>query len=389
MRPLHLTWLLSRAGGGIPPAVGALAAAQRWAGARAEVAGIRDPGGPALVDGGTPALLFDAVGPLALGFAPRMASAMEALAPDVLHLHGLFTWPSEVARRFGRSTRRPVLISPHGMLEPWALANSAWKKRVFRFFVEDENLRQARCIHALCAPEAAQVRRLGFGNPIATVPNGVALGDGRTTGASFLERHPSAGGRRILLFLGRVHPKKGLLHLLDAWAAVKRDRAALAEWLLVVAGPDQLAHSAEVARRASERGLAHDALFTGALDGELKESALAAASGFVLPSFSEGFSVAVLEAMASRLPVLVTRQCNLDVEAFGGGILAEPDAGSVARQLHTFLDLTDAQRREMGERGRREVEARYTWPRVARDLLETYGWVLGHNGRPAFVEGAR
>jgi poly(glycerol-phosphate) alpha-glucosyltransferase len=389
MRPLHLTWLLSRAGGGIPPAVASLAAAQRRAGAPAEVAGIRDPANPALVDGGTPARLFDALGPLALGFAPRMAGAVESLAPDVLHLHGLFTWPSQVARRFGRATRRPVVVSPHGMLEPWALANSAWKKRLFRLVVEDGNLRAARCLHALCGPEAAQVRRLGFRNPIAVVPNGVALPPGGASGASFLARHPAAAGRRLLLFLGRVHPKKGLVHLVDAWAAVKGDRAALREWLLVVAGPDQLGHGAEVARRASERGLSRDVLFTGALDGELKESALAASSGFVLPSFSEGFSVAVLEAMAAGLPVLVSRPCNLDVEAFGGGILAEPDAGSVARQLHAFLDLTDPQRRDMGERGRREVEARYTWPRVAGDLLETYGWVLGHNERPAFVEVAR
>jgi poly(glycerol-phosphate) alpha-glucosyltransferase len=97
--------------------------------------------------------------------------------------------------------------------------------------------------------------------------------------------------------------------------------------------------------------------------------------------------MAVLEAMAARLPVLVTRQCNLDVEAFGGGLLAEPDAASVARQLHALLDLSDADRRAMGERGRREVEARYTWPRVARDLAGAYGWLLGRGPRPACVEG--
>lgn len=384
MRAAHLTWLVSRRGGGIPPVVFAVAAAQRALGHEARVLGVADPAAPPLGESRT----FPTRGPTSLGWAAGLGAALEAAPPELLHLHGLFTWPSVAARNFGRRTGRPVVVSPHGMLEPWALANSAWKKRLFRALVEDDNLRRAACLHALCEPEAAQFRRLGLVNPVAVVPNGVDLPDGTATPAAFLDQHPRARGRRLMLFLGRIHPKKGLPHLLDAWARVKRDRPALREWLLVVAGPDQLGHSAEVARRAADLGLGDDVEFTGPLYGDLKESALAAAAAFVLPSFSEGFSVAVLEAMARRLPVLVTRQCNLDVEALGAGLLAEPDAGSVARQLDAFLALSETGRREMGERGRRAVEARYTWPRVARNLLDAYGFVLGHNARPAFVEAA-
>lgn len=378
-----MTWVLSRNGGGIPPVVVALAAAHRALGEDATVTGVADPEEPV-----AEAITFPPMGPLALGYAPGMARFLDARAPDLLHLHGLFTWPSEIARRFGRRTGRPVVVTPHGMLEPWALAHSAWKKRLFRVFIEDDNLRRAACLHALCEPEAAQFRRLGLKNHIAVVSNGVELPDQSATAASFLDRHPRARGRRVMLFLGRIHPKKGLPHLVDAWAAVKRDRPALREWLLVVAGPDQLGHQAEVTRRASELGLEDDVLMVGPIYGELKQSALAATSAFILPSFSEGFSVATLEAMAWRLPVLVTRQCNLDVEVFGGGLLADPDARSVAHQLSTFLDLSDGDRAEMGRHGRREVEARYTWPRIARDLIEAYGFVLGHNARPAFVEAS-
>jgi poly(glycerol-phosphate) alpha-glucosyltransferase len=381
-RVAHLSWLLSPAGGGIPGVVFALAREQRSHGLDVGVLGVADKAPPL-----GEASVARPFGPRSLGFAPGMRVALEARASDLVHLHGLFTWPSHVARSFGRRTRRPVVVSPHGMLEPWALARSAWKKRLFRLLVEDDNLRRAACLHALCAPEAAGFRRLGLPNAVAVVPNGVDLpgpGDG---GRAFRGAFPIAEGRRILLFLGRVHPKKGLPHLVDAWAEVMRDRPALREWLLLVAGPDQLGHAAEIVRRAAERGVGDDVRFTGPLDGTLKDSALAAASAFVLPSFSEGFSVAVLEAMAARLPVLVTRQCNLDVEAFGGGILAEPDAVSVARQLHELLDLSEADRRAMGERGRREVEAKYTWPRVARDLADVYAWTLGRGPRPAFVEG--
>lgn len=382
MRVSHLTWLLSRRGGGIPPVVFALAAAQSAQGHSADVTGVADPPWPALGDGKALA----ARGPLALGYAPAMAASLESNPPDLLHLHGLFTWPSQVARAFGRRTRRSVLVSPHGMLDPWALANSAWKKRVFRFLIEDDNLRRAACLHALCEPEAAQIRRLGFKNPVAIVPNGVELPDEDATPTAFLERFPRVRGRRVALFLGRIHPKKGLLHLVDAWATVKRDRRGMREWMLVVAGPDQRGHQGAVAARVAHHDLVDDVEFTGPLHDDVKTSAFAAASAFVLPSFSEGLSLAILEAMASRLPVLVTRQCNIDVEAFGGGLLADPTAASIARQLSAFLDLGEDERRQMGARGRREVEARYTWSRVAHDLVDAYGFVLGHNARPAFVE---
>jgi poly(glycerol-phosphate) alpha-glucosyltransferase len=232
------------------------------------------------------------------------------------------------------------------------------------------------------------MRKIGLRNPIAVVPNGVEMPvERRGRIEAFESRFPACAGRRRMLFLGRIHPKKGLPHLVEAWAAVRRDAPrAAAEWVLVIAGPDQLGHSHDVAQLVRERGLGRDVFFTGPLYGEDKEEALAAASAFVLPSFSEGFSVAVLEAMVRRLPVLVTCQCNLDVEAFGGGILAEPNAKSVERQLLHLFEMSPGERNEMGDRGRREVEARYTWPQVARDLLEVYGWALGQDSRPACVE---
>ncbi len=382
----HLTWLVSQHGGGIPPVVFALADSQRSSGHDVRVIGIRDRSADAIGD----ALTFRAVGPLSLGWAPLLPGSLDSVGPDVLHLHGLFTWPSFAARKWGRRTRRPVVISPHGMLEPWALANSAWKKRVFRWAVEDENLRRAACLHALCAPEAANMRAIGLRNPVAVVPNGVDLPQERGGVAGAFERtYPAAAGRRRVLFLGRIHPKKGLPQLIDAWAAARRSApGAAAKCMLVIAGPDQLGHAREVARLARDRGLEQDVLFTGPLYGSEKEEAFAAASAFVLPSFSEGFSVAVLEAMARRVPVLVTRQCNLDVEAFGGGVLAEPDTGSIERQLLQLFEMSPAELCEMGERARREVEARYTWPRVARDMLDVYGWLLGHNARPTCVEGS-
>lgn len=380
MKITHLTWLLSARGGGIPPVIAGLSSGQRAAGANVSVVGIHDPATPPIGGLGNPALV-KAVGPLALGWTPRLHAAVSAESADLVHLHGLFTWPSQVASAWTRRTGRPTVISPHGMLEPWALRNSAWKKRLFRLFIEDHNLRRASCLHALCAPEAADMRRLGLERPIAVIPNGVDLP------RSTLQPEVGPTNRRVLLFMGRVHPKKGLPHLVEALARVNVVAPALLrDWRLVVAGPDQLGHTAEVRNLASQRGLDAVVEFLGPIHGADKERALATASAFILPSFSEGFSMAVLEAMAYGLPVVVTRQCNLDVSSFGGGLVGEPSAESMADCLIRLFGLGDAERSAMGRRARAEVEARYTWPAIAGQFLSLYGWLSGGGAPPTNVE---
>jgi len=384
MRVAHLSWLLSDAGGGIPPVISALAKQQGRDRVEANVLGVADPARPTVIAG---ALTFARIGPLALGFSPALARALAGASPDVVHLHGLFTWPSQIASTWGARTHRPVVVSPHGMLRPWALANSAWKKRLFRLLVEDRNLTRARCLHALCATERDEIRRLGLQNPIAVVPNGVTLEDvPEVPDRCALPRtYPDLEGRRILLFLGRIHPKKGLLNLMHAWRTLHSD-GKWKDWVLLVVGPDQGGHAGEVEARARALGVGNEVRFLGPAYGEAKSAVLAAAHAFALPSFSEGFPMAVLEAMAWRLPVLVSRQCNLDVETPGAGLLCEPDADSVAERLRDLLALSDAERRAMGVRGRAEVERRYTWPDVARRLVTVYRWLLGGGDRPDTVE---
>ena len=387
MRLAHLTWLLSPRGGGIPPVTLALADEQRRSGHEVRVLGVEDPAAPGAPGTGE---LHPALGPVALGLAPGLRRALDRGADEVLHLHGLFTWPSQVARGWGARTGRPVVVSPHGMLEPWALANSAWKKRLFRFLIENRNLARATCLHALCNEEAANFRRLGLRNPVAVVPNGVTLEDvpAIPDRSALAKTYPELAGRRVLLFLGRLHPKKGLLHLVDAWHTLRDDRA-LRDWVLLIAGPDQVGHAAEVDARIRSLGLGHEVRLVGPAYGEAKQAVLAAADGFVLPSFSEGFSMTVLEAMAWRLPVVISRQCNLDVEAPGAGLLCEPEAGSVAERLRGLASLPEDERRAMGARGRAEVERRYTWPIVAAQLVEVYRWLLSGGKRPDAVEAAR
>jgi glycosyltransferase involved in cell wall biosynthesis len=287
------------------------------------------------------------------------------------------------------SFRVKRLVSPHGMLESWALQNSRWKKRLAGWLFERRNLSTAHCLHALCAAEAESFRRYGLRNPIAVVPNGVHPSVfERPPGRAILEaRIPALRSRRWILFLSRIHPKKGLPHLLRAWATVSAERRTRsAEWMLVIAGPDELYHEADMKCLAIELGLERVVLFTGPLHGADKLAALGGAEFFVLPSFSEGFSMAVLEAAASGLPVLLTPPCNFpELVRAGAAVEVSPDVAGCVAGLRQLLGMPDAERRAMGQQGKDLVANSYTWPRIAEEMLGVYRWLLLGGAAPKSV----
>lgn len=384
MKLAHLTYLLDAGGGGIPPVVEALVDEQARAGEAVRGFGLHPSRYQVLPRAaGAELYAFPPDGPLALGYSRALQRALDAFDPELVHLHGLFTGASLISERWAARTKRPLVVSPHGMLEPWALAHSAWKKRLFRAAIEDRNLCAAGCLHALCAPEAEHIRALGLRRPIAVVPNGVDLGELDAPAPKLDEVIPEARGRPVLLFLSRIHPKKGLPLLAEAWSRVERR-----DWLLAIAGPDQLGHQAEIQAQVQRLGLAKDVVFTGPLHGERKRAALRGCAGFALPSHSEGFSMAVLEALAARKPVLITHPCNFDEAGrAGAGWVGEPTADSVTAMVDALLATPESEREAMGERGRALVESKYTWPKVGAQFLAVYRWLLGSAPRPDCVEG--
>ena len=336
--------------------------------------------------GDPPVRLHRRLGPEAFGFAPRMQHALSAEGPDLVHVHGIWMYPSRASLAWSRRSARPVVISPHGMLDPWALARSPWKKRVAGFLYETAHLRRGACLHALCRAEAEALRSYGLGNPIAVIPNGVDPPE------AVPEVEPDwctdgTEGRRVLLFLGRLHPKKGLAQLLQAWAAVMRTPVQGADaWCLVIAGWDQGGHRDELQRLALDLRIAARVRFAGPRFGPAKRATLARADAFVLPSLSEGLPMAVLEAWSYGLPVIMTPQCNLP-EGFehGAAVCAEPDPRSLAAAIRCLLRMPESERREMGGRGRRLVEQRFSWPRIGHEMKRVYEWVLGDAPMPACI----
>jgi glycosyltransferase involved in cell wall biosynthesis len=229
-------------------------------------------------------------------------------------------------------------------------------------------------------------------NPIAVIPNGIAPAEfANMPDRSLLEaRFPELRGHKWVLFLSRIHPKKGLEHLLKAWAVVNRKseigNRKYDEWMLIVAGSDQLGHEAEMKRLATELGLGREICFTGPLHGQEKLAALGGAELFVLPSFSEGFSMAILEAAAAGLPIMLTPQCNFPELAKAGGALEiSPDAANCEAGLRELLALPGSERQSMGQRGKAMVGRYYTWSRIADNMLGVYHWLTGGGPLPPCV----
>ena len=331
--------------------------------------------------------IFPCWWPRKLGYSPKILPALKEIAPDIIHCHGLWHYELVAASKYCRQNRIPWLVSSHGMLDDWALRNKGWKKRVAGWLYHDAALSNATCIRALCGAEADAIRQAGFKNPICIIPNGVDLPDERLDVKLHSPADGWASGKRILLFLGRIAPKKGLVNLIHAWGKTRADNTKLADdWVLIIAGMGESGHEAEIRRLVEELGLGRNVLFPGPQYGPAKTSLLYSASAFILPSYSEGLPMGILDAWAHRLPVLMTPQCNLP-EGFtaGAAIQILPTVEDIQRGLLQMFEMSPGQLAGMGGKGRCLVSEHFTWPRIASQMREVYDWMLGGGAAPACV----
>ena len=364
MRIVMITGSLSRQAGGLFWSVRRLSQSLAHAGAEVHVLGLRDSATAEDLAAWQPLApcVFDPVMPTRLGYVPRLGHEIVKLAPDIVHLHGIWQGLSVQTARWA-ARGGAVMISPRGMLDPWAMANAQLKKRVASY--ERANLNRATCLHALNVSEAAAIRSILPKAAIATIPNGIDVPDVTQ------QRSTPADGRPRLLFISRVHPKKGLMTFLDQWAAVQPRLTR--PWVLRIAGPDGAGHTAALQARVAELGLSESVAFIGPVYGDDKACELAEAEAFVLPSQSEGLPMAVLEAWASGLPVLMTRACNLP-EGFVAGAAIKLDDN--AEQLFVGLEQTDLAK--MGARGRALAKDRFGWDSIVARHLTVYEWMVNN-----------
>jgi glycosyltransferase involved in cell wall biosynthesis len=297
-----------------------------------------------------------------------------------VHIHGVWETHCMIAAGIARECKRPYVISVHGMLEEWAIRHKRLKKALYGALVEIRGMQRAACLRALSLDEVNDYRRLGLTNPIAIIPNGTYPPPDAAP-SLFRDAYPKLAGKRIILFLGRLHPKKGVPLLLQAWARISRRTDDVH---LVIAGPDpeNMWPALEKLTDLQQSSVT----FVGMLTGELKWSALAAASLFVLPSYSEGFSIAVLEALAMGVPAIVSKQCHIpEVAIHDCGWVIEPAVDPLEQALADFLSFSQEEAGLIGKRGRDLVRTRFHASVVGNQMAQLYDWLQGGN-KPTAVE---
>ena len=358
MRVGFLVNSVSRKAGGLFQSVRGLAKAVASANANVQVFGIRDEQSAVDLQEWRP-LSVQTFRPrlLVWGYSNQLVPAMLNADLDVLSVHGLWKYWSVGSQRWHRRTGRPYVVHPHGMLEPWALRNAMWKKRVAALLYENQHLHGAACLRALSEAEAESIRSYGLRDPICVIPNGVDLPDLRESNAK-----TQSANRKTLLYLGRLHPKKNISNLIRAWnETFNSQRGDGDRWVLAIAGWDQGGYESELRRVAAGTSV----VFLGPQFGADKSECYRACDAFILPSLSEGLPMAVLEAWAHAKPVLMTPECNLP-EGFeaNAALRIGTTPEEIGASLRNLIQMSDADRIAIGARGRDLVAKNFSWPRI-------------------------
>ncbi len=314
-----------------------------------------------------------------LGYSSDLHNLIENLKPDVIHSQGIWMYNSKVALDYKQKYPQTVsIVSPRGMLDPWAIKQSKTLKKIVGEWFEYRHLKSCGCIHALCMSEYESIRKFGLKNPIAVIPNGIIL--------------PESFGRyekekKVLLFISRIHPKKGLDLLIDAVKMLDSQYPdCLSDWSIRVAGWNQVGHEEYLRKKVEELHLAHSITFIGPVLGNSKRDELIKADAFILPSYSEGLPMSILEAWSYKLPVVMTKFCNLP-EGFESNAALKIDLNpeDIARNLKKLFEMNETERIAMGENGYRLVKSQFTWHTIAEKTENMYRWLLGKDSKPEFV----
>jgi glycosyltransferase involved in cell wall biosynthesis len=313
-----------------------------------------------------------------LGMSPLMRRGLleAAASTNLIHSHGLWMMPNLYPAQAALAGRVPLILSPRGMMDHWAWRHHRWRKRAIWWAGQARAVRAAWCVHATAASELEYVRDLGIRAPVAVVPNGVTIPDE----AAILKRPASL---RTMLFLARVHRKKGVDILLHAWRNVQ-DR--FQDWQLVIVGPDDGGWLPRMKALASDIAVRRVS-FEGKVPQSEKTRYFASSELYVLPTHNENWGVSIAEALAHGVPAIVSRGAPWSgLEANRCGWWIENSVEALTETLRTALALPPEELAGRGASGRKWVQECFSWNRVAETMRLVYGWVTGTGGLPACVQ---
>lgn len=298
---------------------------------------------------------------------------------DIFHINGLWELFVHKMVLLAKKEKIPYIVSPHGMLEQWSLNQGKFKKKIALFLYQRRDLSESDCIHVTAVSEMESVRRLGLMNPIAIIPNGIDI-------SNFPKgMHKSTGDKKTLLFLSRIHPKKGIESLIEAWAELNHPKKA--NWQIKIVGNGTNAYIRNLKNMILAKNLLDSVIILPPIfDTEKKIEVFRKADVFVLPTFSENFGIVIAEALASYTPVittkgtpwedLISKNCGWWIDT---GVT--PLRNTLLEVLNTDIEVLNL----MGENGRKLIEEEYSIEVIAGKTLKMYDWVMNKCNKPNFI----
>jgi len=309
--------------------------------------------------------------------SPGLRAELERVAArtEVLHSHGLWVMPNVYPGWVRRSPPTPLVISPRGTLSAWALRHSRWRKKLAWLLLQGPVVRAATCLHATAEDEYRDLRRAGLRQPVCVIPNGIDVPDG-------VGQTAPRTGPHTLLYVGRLHVKKGIDLLLRAWAELAPRRP---DWCLRIVGPDDGGHERELRALAASLRVPR-VVFTGPVFGAEKHALYRQAALHVLPSHSENFGMTVAESLAQATPVVTTHGTPWSgLVREGCGWWIEIGVEPLVQALEVATALPAMELRARGERGRAWMQRDFSWGSIALQMAEVYAWLRAGGAPPPTV----
>lgn len=323
-------------------------------------------------------------------YSPNLSRDLRKSAKefDLFHIHEVWQHPQYAASRIAQKNKIPYIWAPRASLEPWRMSYKGRKKKLYFKLFGQKIMKHSACMQAVSVGEAKGFSKLGYQGPITIVPNGVVPNEfSLLPDASMAEEiWPALKNRKVVLFLSRLSPEKGLDQLLPAWADITKKKHS-DDLLLVIAGSDDRGYRKVLNEMVLAYNLQQHVMFTGMVSGSAKLSLISRADIYVLPSYSEGFSNSLLENMAAGTPALITPGCNFpEAGDAGAAIIVDPRRAEIAEGLATLINLSNSDLLEMGSKGRKLVLKSFTWDLAARRLATVYRAILNNETIPFHPE---
>ncbi len=334
--------------------------------------------------------LYKAGWPVSWRRSPALVHALRRASTnfDILHIHEIWNYPQYQAAKTAQKMHIPYIVAPRASLEPWRMMYKGFKKKVHLKLLGNNLVKNAACLHAVATAEVEGFRKVGYRGPVFIAQNGIVPEEFEylPDPVEAETQWPTLQGRRVVLYLSRISPEKGLDELVPAWSAIIKN-PSYSDTLLVLAGPDDRGYRQRIEEMIRRAGVEKHVLLTGMVEGRNKLALMSRADIYTLPSYSEGFSNALLENLAAGKPVLVTPGCHFpEITKAGAGLCVEPERNSLKEGLRQLLDMPKDALITMGNYGRCLVKNNYTWEIAARKIATVYQAILKGKAIPLHPE---